>query len=391
MERLIRVGITQGDFNGVGLEVALKALGDETILKLMTPVLFADWRLVEYARKTLALELPATSRVREVAEIADGRINVVDLHLDDTTIEAGKPSASSGAGAVASLEKAMSALTAHEIDVLVTAPISKEASQSDTFHYNGHTEYLGAKAGDDARPQMILFDDYVRVALVTTHLPLAEVPGAITRERVADAVCRFAMTLRQDFGIERPKIAVFSLNPHCGDGGLLGNEENEQIVPAIEDCNSEGILTFGPYAADGFFGSGAYTRFDGVLAMYHDQGLSAFKALARENGVNYTAGLPFVRTSPDHGTACDIAWKGVADPTSMREAIYKAIDIFRCRRNSLNAAANPLRHQSNDRPKKDDRAHKPHKEESNSINDEEEGMAFNGNDHDVTNLETTEG
>jgi len=376
MERLIRVGITQGDFNGVGLEVALKAISDETLLELMTPVLFADWRLVEYARKTLALELPATSRVKDITEVADGRINVIDLHLDDTTIEAGKPSASSGAGAVAALEKAMSAISSHDIDVLVTAPISKEASQGDTFHYNGHTEYLGAKAGEGARPQMILFDDYVRVALVTTHLPLAEVPRAITRDSVADAVCRFAATLVQDFGIPRPKIAVLSLNPHCGDGGLLGKEENEHIVPAIEECNSKGILAFGPYAADGFFGSGAYIRFDGVLAMYHDQGLTAFKALARENGVNYTAGLPFVRTSPDHGTACDIAWKGKADPTSMREAIYKAIDIFRCRRNSLEASSNPLRHQTSDRPKKEERAQKPHREDNNSITWEENSPAL---------------
>lgn len=352
MEKLIRVGITQGDFNGVGLEVALRSVADETILELMTPVLFADWRLVEYARKALALELPAINRVNDASEIADGRINVVDLHLDNTSVEAGKPSAASGAGAVAALEAAMSAIQSQQIDVLVTAPISKEASQSDTFRYNGHTEYLGAKAGGDAHPQMILFDDNVRVALVTTHLPLAEVPAAITRDKVADAVRRFSATLRQDFGIPRPKIAVLSLNPHCGDGGLLGNEEKEQIAPAIEECNESGVLAFGPYAADGFFGSGAYMRFDGVLAMYHDQGLSAFKALARENGVNYTAGLPFVRTSPDHGTACDIAWKGEADPTSMREAIYKAIDIFRCRRNSLKAAANPLRHQHNDRPKK---------------------------------------
>ncbi len=390
MKRLIKVGITQGDFNGVGLEVALKALSDDTILELMTPVLFADWRLVEYARKTLSLELPALNRIRDVADVVDDRINVVDLHLADTTVEAGKPSAASGAGAVAALEKAMSAISSHDIDVLVTAPISKEAAQSESFHYNGHTEYLGAKAGEGARPQMILFDDYIRVALVTTHLPLAEVPAAITRESVADAICRFSATLSQDFGISRPKIAILSLNPHCGDGGLLGNEEKEHIAPAIEDCNSKGVFAFGPFAADGFFGSGAYTRFDGVLAMYHDQGLAAFKSLARENGVNYTAGLPFVRTSPDHGTACDIAWKGKADPTSMREAIYKAIDIFRCRRNSLEAAANPLKPQSNDRPKKEDRAHKPHKEDVNSINEDENGMTLNGHDRDVAETGTTE-
>ena len=345
MNRQIRVGITQGDFNGVGLEVALESIADEEITGLFTPVLFADWRLVEYARKTLELELPPMRRIGSVSDIADGSVNVVDLHLADTTVEAGKPTAASGAGAVAALEAAVSAVMAGDVDVIVTAPISKEAVQSDTFNFPGHTEYLNSKAGDGFRAQMILFDDLIRVALVTTHLPLSGVPAAITKDKVSAAVTEFAGTLRQDFGVVRPKIAVLSLNPHCGDGGLLGSEEKEFIIPAIEQCVENGILAFGPYAADGFFGSGAFRDFDGVLAMYHDQGLAPFKALARENGVNFTAGLPFVRTSPDHGTAYDIAWRGVADATSMREAIYKAIDIRRCRDTYSEITTNPLKHQ----------------------------------------------
>lgn len=358
MDRHIKVGITQGDFNGVGLEVALKSMADETILELFTPVLFADWRLVEYARKTLALELPAMHRISDASEASAGRINVVDLRLDDTSVEAGRPTPASGAGAVASLEAAMAAVSDGKVDVLVTAPISKEAAQSETFRYPGHTEYLEAKAGEGSKAQMVLFDDNIRVALVTTHLPLSEVPSAVTKERVSAAVRSFAATLTVDFGIVRPKIAVLSLNPHCGDGGLLGQEENDTIIPAIEECVADGLLAFGPFAADGFFGSGSFRDFDGVLAMYHDQGLAPFKALAGANGVNFTAGLPFVRTSPDHGTAYDIAWKNMADPTSMREAVYKAIDIFRCRSRYRSASANPLRRQQSDRPQKPEKTHK---------------------------------
>ena len=190
---------------------------------------------------------------------------------------------------------------------------------------------------------MILFDDYLRVALVTTHLPVAEISSAITKEKVFDSIQRLDKVLRSDFGCERPKIAVLSLNPHCGDNGLLGDEEHTQIIPAIDEAYDKGILAFGPYASDGFFATHAYRNFDGILAMYHDQGLAPFKALAGEHGVNFTAGLPFVRTSPDHGTAYDIAWKGEADPTSMREAIYKAIDIYRNRDRYRRASANPLR------------------------------------------------
>ena len=342
MRKHIKVGITQGDFNGIGLEVTLKSIADETILELFTPVIFADWKLIEYARKTLDIDLPQIQKVADAADAADGRINVVDLRLPDAVIEAGKPT-----------------------------PVSKEAVQSDEFHFPGHTEYLESKSDDGSKAQMILFAGAMRVALVTTHLPISEISSALSKDKISGSIRSFAKTLREDFGIARPKIGVLSLNPHCGDGGLLGNEEKEIIVPALKECEEEGILAFGPFAADGFFGSGSFRNFDGVLAMYHDQGLAPFKTIAQDTGVNFTAGLPFVRTSPDHGTAFDIAWKNEADPTSMREAIYRAIDIYRCRMRYQAAAANPLHRQQPDRankPEKGTKSDRQHdKEEDGAV------------------------
>lgn len=350
MTRQIKAGITHGDFNGVGYEVILKALADEEITSLFTPVIFADWRLVELARKNLNIDIKNLRKIQDASEAEEGSVNVVDLRLPDTGLKAGEPTEASGRGAVIALDTAMEALSQGDIDLLVTAPISKEAAQSDSFHFPGHTEYLEAKAPEGSHALMILFDDRLRVALVTTHLPISKISEAITKETVSDTIKRFDTSLRQDFGFERPKIAVLSLNPHCGDGGLLGSEEEEVIIPAIKEANEARCMAFGPYAADGFFGSGAYRDFDGVVAMYHDQGLAPFKTLSGENGVNFTAGLPFVRTSPDHGTAYDIAWKGVADESSMRRAIYSAIDIYRTRANHLQAARNPLRKARQERP-----------------------------------------
>ncbi|MBD5329518.1 MAG: 4-hydroxythreonine-4-phosphate dehydrogenase PdxA [Bacteroides sp.] len=357
MAKNLRVGITHGDYNGVGYEIIVKALADEKIPEIFTPVVFASQTLFEKARKEYGAEMPAVEYVKNISQIKDGKINVVDLHLGDLSLHPGEPTKESGEAAVAALEAAVEAIEEGMIDLIVTAPINKAAVQSEQFHFPGHTEYLEAKSNrnenegeessDDASPaykaQMILFDDYLKVALVTTHLPVAEIAQAITRENVTDSIMRLDKVLRSDFGCERPKIAVLSLNPHCGDNGLLGDDEIEKIIPAIEDAEENGVLAFGPYAADGFFATDAYRNFDGVLAMYHDQGLAPFKALAGEHGVNFTAGLPFVRTSPDHGTAYDIAWKGEADPTSMREAIYKGIDLWRNRERYRRASANPLR------------------------------------------------
>lgn len=355
MERNIRIGITQGDFNGIGPEVVLKSLANEMITDLFTPVVFIDQRIMQQAIRQLHIEMPRYKVVEKAVDARAGVINIVDLKLNDITLTPGKPDAISGQGALESLEAAVTALTEGTIDALVTAPISKEAIQSDKFKFPGHTEYLNSKAGDSFKSQMILFDDMLRVALVTTHVPVSKISEVLTTDAVADSIKSFAATLRKDFAITAPKIAVLSLNPHTGDGGLLGHEEKEVITPAINACSAENILAFGPFAADGFFGSGAWRNYDGVLAMYHDQGLAPFKAIAGDKGVNFTAGLPWVRTSPDHGTANDIAWKGEADAQSMREAVYKAVDIYRRRKNHLEASANPLEKYVSERPQRGER------------------------------------
>lgn len=343
MQRPIRVGITHGDINGIGYEVALKAVCDEMVPDLFTPVFFGSPQIVEKARREFNLEMLPIHLVRNKGDIRDGKLNIVEINVTHNDVTPGVPTQISGEAAVAALELACNALEDGEIQVLVTAPISKKAVQSEEFQFPGHTEYLQQRLGNGSHALMVLFNDFLKVALVTTHLPLSKVPQAITKERVLSQIHSFEQVLKSDFTCERPKIAVLSLNPHCGDEGLLGNEEIDEIIPAMEAAKDEGILVFGPYSADGFFASAAYRNFDGILAMYHDQGLAPFKALAADTGVNFTGGLPFVRTSPDHGTAYDLAWKGKADPTSMRQAIYKAIDLYRNRQRHLQAAANPLR------------------------------------------------
>lgn len=350
MERLIRVGITHGDINGIGYEVILKALEDPAMTEICTPVVYGSAKIAAFYRK--ALDLPQMQLTQSAGgeEIRDGAVNIVNVVGEDVKVEPGVESAASGQAALAALEAAVADLRAGHIDVLVTAPINKHCIQSDTFRFPGHTEYLQERLADegprdDSKALMVLCADDMRVALVTTHLPLSQVPGAITREAVVEKLRIFHRSLVRDFGIHSPRIAVLSLNPHAGEGGLLGTEEQDIIVPAIEEARGSRIFAFGPYAADGFFGSGLYHRFDGVLAMYHDQGLAPFKALAMEAGVNFTAGLPYVRTSPDHGTGYDIAGKGEASEQSMRTAIYAAIDIFRNRRREDAATANPLRRQ----------------------------------------------
>lgn len=339
----ILIGITQGDINGIGLEVVVKALSNPDILDLFTPVIFGSSKLLADTAKALKAEDFKMQVVSGVEEAADGVINVVEVSQEELEATPGMASAAGGKAAVAALEAACAAIDAGLLDLLVTAPIDKNSAQSEHFKFPGHTEYLEEKfAVGGGKALMILADDTLRVSLVTTHMPLSEVAPHITRDNVAEAIKAFSRALKMDFGCERPKIAVLSLNPHCGDGGVLGNEESEAILPAIEECRKDGIMAFGPIAADGLFGSGAYKNFDGVLAMYHDQGLAPFKALAGARGINFTAGLNIIRTSPDHGTAYDKAGKGIADETSMREAIYAAIDIARRRDSYLEASENPL-------------------------------------------------
>lgn len=424
MKNKIRVAITQGDTNGIGLEVILKALEDNRILELCTPVVFASAKAVSFYRKALQTQIQFT-HINDVKQLRDGAVNVVNVGADNLAIEPGEGTAAAGRAAFDALEAATAALAAGDVDVLVTAPINKHNIQGEDFRFAGHTEYLEHKfapaetsadtvieaqiegvtadngteivgetvaaetvvaetatteaaeaAAAPTAPEaadgkskrrgrsrerlperlpvpvkalMILFNDRMRVALTTTHLPLADVAAAITTDSVLEKIVLLDASLRRDFAIYNPRIAVLALNPHAGDDGLLGTEERDIIAPAIAKARESRIMAFGPYAADGFFGTAAYTHFDAVLAMYHDQGLAPFKALSMDDGVNFTAGLPYVRTSPDHGTAYDIAGKGEADPQSMLHAIYAAIDVFRARANDAEAHRNPLRRQYYDK------------------------------------------
>ena len=340
-ERKIRVAITQGDTNGVGYEVILKVFSDPNILELCTPIIYGSPKIASYHRKTLNLDVPYTI-INHAEEARDGRVNLLACFDDEIKIEMGQPSQEAGAAALKALDRAMTDYRSELYDVLVTAPINKATIQSPGFHFPGHTEYIETSVGEGQKALMILMNETLRVALVTTHLPIKDIAKAITKEGIIEKATIFHKALKRDFRISSPRIAVLSLNPHAGDNGLLGSEEKDIILPAIEELADKGIQAFGPFAADGFFGSGAYDHFDGVLAMYHDQGLAPFKTIALESGVNYTAGLPIVRTSPDHGTAYDIAGKGVADENSMRQAIFTAIDVFRNRQFYDEPLQNPL-------------------------------------------------
>ena len=340
-ERKIRVAITQGDTNGVGYEVILKVFSDPNILELCTPIIYGSPKIASYHRKALNLEVPYTI-INHAEEARDGRVNLLACFDDEIKIEIGQPSQEAGAAALKALDRAMTDYRSELYDVLVTAPINKATIQSPGFHFPGHTEYIETSVGEGEKALMILMNETLRVALVTTHLPIKDIAKAITKEGIIEKATIFHKALKRDFRISSPRIAVLSLNPHAGDNGLLGSEEKDIILPAIEELADKGIQAFGPFAADGFFGSGAYDHFDGVLAMYHDQGLAPFKTIALESGVNYTAGLPIVRTSPDHGTAYDIAGKGIADENSMRQAIFTAIDVFRNRQFYDEPLQNPL-------------------------------------------------
>ncbi len=343
-DRKIKVGITHGDINGVGYEVILKAFSDPMMLDLCTPIIYGSPKVAAYHRKAMDIQTNF-SIVNSATEAQDGRVNIVNCTEEELKVELAKPTAEAGRAALAALEFAMGEYKNGLFDVLVTAPINKNTIQSDNFHFPGHTEYIEKQAGEGNKALMILLKDDFRVALVTGHIPVSEISATITKELIKEKATIFHRSLKQDFGIDSPRIAVLSLNPHAGDGGLMGSEEQYVITPAIEDLVRQGIQCFGPYPADGFMGSGNYSHFDGILAMYHDQGLAPFKALAMDEGVNYTAGLPIVRTSPAHGTAYDIAGQGVASEDSFRQAIFVGIDIFRNRVREKEISARPLRKQ----------------------------------------------
>ena len=339
----LKVGITLGDTNGIGIEVALKAVGVPEMMDMCIPVMYGSSKIVSYHRNACNLPGFQINHTKSAQYLKENMPNLVECISQEIKVELGQPSKQAGQASFQALEAAVRDLKAGLIDVLVTAPISKDNIQSDQFHFPGHTEYLESAAGEGSKALMVMCTGNLRIALVTMHMPLSQVPGALTVEGIRQRLLQFNTTLKRDFGIDGPRIAVLSLNPHAGENGILGTEEHDIILPAIQkSLDEDGVQCFGPYAADGFFGARHYRRFDGVLAMYHDQGLAPFKTIAMDEGVNFTAGLPIVRTSPDHGTGYDIAGQGIANESSMRHAIYTAIDVYRSRMRYDEMHQNPL-------------------------------------------------
>ncbi|HRW62950.1 MAG TPA: 4-hydroxythreonine-4-phosphate dehydrogenase PdxA [Bacteroidales bacterium] len=339
----IVVGISQGDINGIGYEVIIKALMDSRIFDFCIPVVYGSAKVAAYHRKALNIANFSFNNVRSAEEANVKRVNIINCLDDNIRVELGKSTQIAGEASLIALEHAVKDLKEGKIDVLVTAPINKDNVQSESFRFPGHTEYL-TKESKTKEALMLMVSENLKIGVVTTHLPISKVPEAITEKAIMEKLRIMNKALIQDFRIRKPKIAVLGLNPHAGDNGLIGKEEIDVIIPAIEKANQEGILALGPYAADGFFGSDSFKKFDAVLAMYHDQGLVPFKAMAFDSGVNYTAGLDFIRTSPAHGTAFEIAGLDKASEISFRNAIYLACDIYRNRTEYLEISKNPLQH-----------------------------------------------
>ncbi len=335
----IRVAITQGDINGIGPEVIIKTLIDNRMSELCIPIVYGSPKaFAEYRKAVAGAENFNFTIISSAREARRGRINLINC--GDVQPEPGKQTAEAGAAAVEALKRAVADIKAGAVDAMVTAPINKENVQGEAFNFTGHTEFLAAEFGGE--PLMIMASELMRVGLVTIHMPVSQVSAQITKAKIVERLGQLRRSLIEDFGVVEPRIAVMALNPHAGDGGMLGTEEKEIIAPAIAEAIDKKILAFGPMAADGLFASGGYRRYDAILAMYHDQGLAPFKALSPE-GVNVTASLKVVRTSPDHGVAYDIAGHGIADPSSMRSALYMALDIHRARARWAEMSRNPLK------------------------------------------------
>ena len=343
-KKTILAGISQGDINGIGYEVIIKALSDPTINDICTPVVYGSSKVAAYHRKALNINNFTFNNIRTPDEAHARKANMINCLDDDIRVELGKSTTQGGEAAIIALEKAVEDLKSGKIDVLITAPIDKKNVQSENFNFKGHTDYLKNVAGAE-EVLMFMISESMRIGIATDHVPLRNVPGLITIETLLHKIRLMNQSLILDFGIRKPRIAVLGLNPHAGENSLLGTEEAEILSPAIQQAQKEGIMTFGPFPADGFFGAGSFTKFDGILAMYHDQGLAPFKALSFDSGVNFTAGLPFIRTSPVHGTAFAIAGKGEASENSFRQALYLACDIFRNREMHYEISKNPLKHQ----------------------------------------------
>jgi 4-hydroxythreonine-4-phosphate dehydrogenase len=341
----IRVGISIGDPNGIGMEVIIKALRDPAILDICTPIVYGHFKFARFVRRSLDVQDFSFNPIAHADAASSKHVNIVEVWRDEMDLHPGQCTELGGKYALRSLEAAVQDLATNAIDVLVTAPINKNNIKSEAFPFNGHTEYLAHYANEDY-PLMMLVHDGLRVATLTGHIPLSEVASCISKELILKKLSVFHKTLQNDFGIHHPVIAVLGLNPHAGDKGTLGREELDIIIPAIERARSAGMLVSGPFGADGFFGSKSYQKVDGVLSMYHDQGLIPFKTIAFNEGVNFTAGLPIVRTSPDHGTAYELVGTNTADAQSMRNAIYTAVDIFNRRKEFKALMANSLKPQN---------------------------------------------
>lgn len=337
------IAITAGDINGVGYEILLKGIADPHICEICKPIVYGNAKIARIHMQTMDEEYHNLqfNLIQSPREAKDGRLNLITCYPDDTPVNLGESTPEAGKASYLSLERATNDLKEGLVDALVTAPINKENIQSETFRFSGHTEYLTQQFGHGGDSLMMMVSEMMRVALVCNHVPLCKVPEMVTEERILHKLDVLNRTLQTDFMVRKPRIAVLALNPHAGDNGLLGTEEQEIIIPALRKANEQGIWAFGPYSADGFFGAGKYVHFDAVLAMYHDQGLIPFKSLDM-NGVNFTAGLDIIRTSPDHGTAYDHAGKNTANAQSFAHALYMAIDLLRTRAESRELVKDPL-------------------------------------------------
>ena len=346
------IGITTGDINGIGTEVIIKTFSDNRMLDLCTPVIFASNKVINYYRRIVTEHAFNFSSTKDLATLNPKQVNIFNCWDEEVPIQPGVLTDAGGKYAIRSLMVATQCLKDGQLDAIVTAPIHKSNTNIPDFPYTGHTPFFKEKFGAKD-VLMILYNKNLRVALATEHIPISKVAAAITKELLISKLNILRETLIKDFGIDKPKIAVLGLNPHAGDEGQIGNEEQTIIKPVIDLQKQGGNLIFGPYSADAFFGHGSYTQFDAVLAMYHDQGLVGFKTLSQGEGVNYTAGLPIIRTSPDHGTAFDIAGKNIADPTSFREAVYQCLDLLNQRKEYAENTANPLRRGRIEKEKED--------------------------------------
>jgi 4-hydroxythreonine-4-phosphate dehydrogenase len=342
MDERIKIGITQGDINGIGYEIIIKTLANPRILEICTPIVYGSSKVASYHKKTLDVAEFNLNLVKNADSSVHKRANIINVYDKEVKIDLGLSTDIAGQLSLMSLEAAVEDLKHNRIDALVTAPINKKNVQSPNFKFPGHTEYLASKF-NVSNHLMLMVSDTIRVGVITGHVPLKDVSSMITQELIISKIKILNESLLKDFGIRRPRIAVLGLNPHSGDNGVIGTEEQDIIIPALKKVKEEGIFAFGPYPADGFFGSSSFTHFDAILAMYHDQGLIPFKSLTFESGVNFTAGLPIIRTSPAHGTAYELAGKNEASAESFREALYLAVDIHKNRQMYKDLTANPLK------------------------------------------------